>query len=203
MCDAVVRPALRRMNRSSLGAKLVRTARIELERFYARRIVTQGLASLLPQFTFNYARTLLLRAGGLVVGENTLVMGALTVTGPGDWRELLSIGSNTIVTGPLYIDLGAEVRIGNLVRIGHHVLLLTVNHEIGSALLRCGPHSFAPIVIGDGAWIASRVTILPGVTVGSGAVVAAGAVVTSDVAPNTLVGGVPAKLIRELDGDGR
>lgn len=55
-----------------------------------------------------------------------------------------------------------------------------------------------PIVIGDGCWIGANATILGGVTIGDGAVVAAGAVVTKDVAPHTLVGGVPAKEIKKL-----
>jgi acetyltransferase-like isoleucine patch superfamily enzyme len=50
-------------------------------------------------------------------------------------------------------------------------------------------------------WIGSRATILPGVRIGRGAVVAAGAVVTKDVAPDTMVGGVPARLVRDLDED--
>ena len=54
-----------------------------------------------------------------------------------------------------------------------------------------------PIIIGDGCGIGANATIIAGVTIGDGAVVAAGAVVTKDVEPNTLVGGVPAKTIRE------
>ena len=53
--------------------------------------------------------------------------------------------------------------------------------------------------IGKGVWLGARCTILPGVTVGDGAVVAAGAVVVRDVAPHTVVGGVPARFLRELD----
>ena len=54
------------------------------------------------------------------------------------------------------------------------------------------------MVIKDGAWLGARCTILPGVTVGEGAIVAAGAVVHRDVAPNTLVAGVPARVVKEL-----
>ena len=56
----------------------------------------------------------------------------------------------------------------------------------------------APVHIGADVWLGANVTVLPGITIGDGAIVAAGAVVTKDVAPNTLVGGVPAKLIKEL-----
>jgi acetyltransferase-like isoleucine patch superfamily enzyme len=74
-----------------------------------------------------------------------------------------------------------------------------MDHEMGPSASRCGRLVAAPIEVGDGVWLASRVTILPGVAVGKGAVVAAGAVVTQDVAPDTLVAGVPAKFIRDLD----
>ena len=59
----------------------------------------------------------------------------------------------------------------------------------------------APVTIGDRAWISFRATVLPGVTVGEGAVVAAGAVVTKDVAPFTLVAGIPAKKIADRSRD--
>ncbi len=55
----------------------------------------------------------------------------------------------------------------------------------------------APIVIGKNVWIASSVTVVPGVTIGDGAIVAAGAV-TRDVPPNTIVAGVPARVVREI-----
>lgn len=60
-----------------------------------------------------------------------------------------------------------------------------------------GKEKSAPIHIGNHVWIGARATILKGVTIGDGAVVAAGAVVNKDVPPNTLVGGVPARIIKE------
>lgn len=58
--------------------------------------------------------------------------------------------------------------------------------------------TFKPIRIEDKVWFGANVTICPGVTIGEGAIVAAGAVVTKDVAPRTIVGGVPAKFIKKL-----
>ena len=58
--------------------------------------------------------------------------------------------------------------------------------------------SYAPIHIGKNVWIGANATVLAGVTIGDGAVVAAGAVVRKDVEPNTIVGGVPAKVIKKI-----
>ena len=90
--------------------------------------------------------------------------------------------------GGIYIDDGAL--------IGHNVALATLNHAISpkdrSSMLP------APIHIGKNVWIGANATVLPGVTIGAGAIVAAGAVVTKDVPENTIVGGVPAKVIRTI-----
>ena len=92
--------------------------------------------------------------------------------------------------------------IGNRAQIAYHVTLITGDHHIGPPASRAGVMNARPITIGEGAWIGARVVVLPGVTIGAGAVVAAGAIVTKDVAPNTLVAGVPARFLRKLPMDG-
>lgn len=186
----------------SVGRRLAQIGLTELN-LDARKLVCRSVSGGLPQFGFVRTRTALLRAAGIPIGAGSLFLGPLNVTGPGDVRALLSVGSRSFITGPLHVDLGAAVRIGNNVQLGHDVALLTVDHEIGPSEHRCTNPVMAPIAIGDGAWLASRVLVLPGVTVGKGAVVAAGAVVTRDVAPDTLVAGVPARFVRNLEGTER
>jgi maltose O-acetyltransferase len=190
----VLEPSSRRR---SFLERLTRAAREELAVAPQKEAI--GLISrAFPQFALNRTRTALLRAAGVPIGSGTMIMGPLRLTGEGP-VSLLSFGRNTQISGPLHVDLGARVSIGDRIHFGQEVMLLTMEHEIGSAEERCGRLTTAPICIEDGAWLASRVTILPGVTVGRGSVVAAGAVVTADVPPNSLVGGMPARLIRSLD----
>lgn len=163
------------------------------------RICAEAASELLPHFGFNYLRTLIWRAAGLRSGERVRIMGPLHVTGSVRWQDNLVLGSDVFFSGPVHIDLGASVHIGDRVHLGHHVMLLTVDHEIGTTEQRCGGTRAQPIRIGDGAWLASRTVVLPGVTIGKGAVVAAGAVVTRDVPDDTLVAGVPARIVRHLD----
>jgi maltose O-acetyltransferase len=183
------------------GARLGRAGAAEV-RLNAQRIAGGAVSRFLPQFSFNRTRTSILRALGVRIGSGSLVMGPFEITGPGRASELLSIGNESLISGPLQIDLGAAVRIGDRVRFGHHVLLLTIDHEIGPSEYRCGQLVSAPIAIEDGAWLGSRVTVLAGVTIGQGAVIGAGSVVTRDVAANTLAAGVPARFVRDLDMQG-
>lgn len=178
--------------------KLLRGAVSEVGDLRVGVHLVQGLTGLLPQFCFNRLRTALWRATKVQIGAGSMVMGDIVLSGSGDWSSLLTVGENTYITGPLRINLGGAVHIGSGVNIGHDCLLLTVDHEIGPAARRAGWSTHGPVTICDGAWLASRVVVLPGVTIGEGAVVAAGAVVASDVAPHTMVGGVPARVLREL-----
>lgn len=94
-------------------------------------------------------------------------------------------------------DMGG-VDIEDLVMIGPNVNIITAGHPVDHAERRAYVEAKS-IIIKRNVWIATAATILGGVTVGENSVVAAGAVVTKDVPANTLVAGVPAKVIRSLD----
>lgn len=107
----------------------------------------------------------------------------------------LEIGAHTRINGA-HIAVKASVRIGKNVRIAPYTLIMDSDfHDIQE---HSSEGRSAPIVIEDDVWVASRVTILKGVTIGRGSVLSAGAVVTKDVPPYTLVGGVPARVIKDL-----
>ena len=89
------------------------------------------------------------------------------------------------------------ITIGNGVLIGHNVTLATLNHD-ERPKFRQNIYP-KPIKIGDNVWIGSNATILQGVTIGNGAIIGANAVVTHDVPENTIVAGVPAKIIRKIE----
>lgn len=111
-------------------------------------------------------------------------------------------GKNIHVGKNVFINMGCKFQdqggifIGDGALIGHNVVLATLNH----AKSPCDRSTMlpAPIHIGKNVWIGANATVLPGVTIGDGAIVAAGAVVNRDVPENTVVGGVPAKVIKHL-----
>ena len=108
----------------------------------------------------------------------------------------LDIGRGTFINSGVSICAQKSVTIGRNCAIGNYSLIMDSDfHRVGDHTL---PPEASPVVIEDDVWLGARVTILKGVTVGRGAVVAAGAVVTKNVAPNTLVGGVPARFIKQI-----
>lgn len=92
----------------------------------------------------------------------------------------------------------AKVTMGDNVWIGPGALICTVNHPLDLAGRRQHLGIAKPIRIGNDVWIGGSATVLPGVTIGNNVIIAAGAVVTKDVPDNTLVGGVPARKIKDL-----
>lgn len=129
------------------------------------------------------------------VGENAAVMPYFSC----DDGKSIFIGKNFLANYNVSILDRAPVRIGDYVMIGPHTLITTVNHPISPMGRRKHLSVAIPVTIGNDVWIGGNVTILPGVTIGNNVIVAAGAVVTKDVPDNSLVGGVPAKLIRTIE----
>jgi maltose O-acetyltransferase len=108
------------------------------------------------------------------------------------------IGKHSIIGNDAFLDGRFGIKIGNNVNIGGEVAIFTAQHDPETQdFAMVG----APIAIDDYVYIGTRVTILPGVTIGEGAVVATGAVVVKDVPAYTLVGGVPAKYIKDRRRD--
>lgn len=91
-----------------------------------------------------------------------------------------------------------EVYIGDNVMIGPNTLITTVGHPLDPEARRKHMGIAKPVHIGNDVWIGGNVTILPGVSIGNNVVVGAGAVVTKDIPDNCVVGGVPAKKIKDI-----
>ncbi len=157
--------------------------------------------------------------GATSLGERVRLWGKLAVSNSGELRigdrvrfnasplptELgvgsggkLEIGSGTYINYGCSIGALQLIRIGKHCNIGSHVIMMDNDfHRIEPERRTELPPS-APIVLEDNVWLGVRAIILRGVTVGEGSVVAAGSVVSRDVPPRTLVGGIPARTIRQL-----
>ena len=109
----------------------------------------------------------------------------------------IHIGRNVFINAGCHFQDHGGVTLGDGTLIGHNVVFATLNHALDPE--RRAEMTPAPIVLGRNVWVGSNATILQGVTIGDGAVVAAGAVVTRDVPSNTIVGGVPARVIRRIE----
>ncbi|MHA7100812.1 sugar O-acetyltransferase [Roseivirga pacifica] len=109
----------------------------------------------------------------------------------------ITIGENVFINHACtFLDMGG-ITIEDNVQIGPKVNLITENHPVNPAERK---HlDLGAVVIAQNAWIGAGATILPGVTVGENSIVAAGAVVNRNVPANTIVGGVPAKFIKNIE----
>ena len=155
--------------------------------------IASCLISFLPMSRCHRLKANLLRLVGLKVGKNVEIWSSAKFYSPyitiGDYSY---IGYNV----QLFANKEGEITIGNNCVLGTDVIVITGSHYLGPRERRSGPGYVKPITIGDGARISTRSVLLEGVKVGAGSQIAAGAVVVYDVAENTLVGGVPARLIK-------
>lgn len=113
-----------------------------------------------------------------------------------DYGQNITVGRDVFLNAGCQFQDQGGITIGDGSLIGHNVVLATLNHrEEPERRQETVP---APIVIGKNVWIGANAVVTPGVTIGDGAIVAAGAVVTRDVPANTVVGGVPARVLRPV-----
>lgn len=154
---------------------------------------TIKLSQLLNTATdINSIRGLLSKIIGAKIDESTTIFAPFHT----NFGKFTRIGNNVFINHACsFLDMGG-ITIEDDVLIGPRVNLVTENHPLDPSDRRA--LMTKPIVIKRNAWIGAGATILPGVTIGENAVVAAGAVVSKDVAPNTVVGGVPAKFIKNI-----
>ena len=114
-----------------------------------------------------------------------------------DFGKNITIGKHVFINACCHFQDHGGVTIGDGCQIGHNVVFATLNHGIPAD---DRVHTYpAPIVLGKNIWVGSNATILQGVTIGDNSIIAAGAVVTKDVPAGTIVGGVPAKIIRSIE----
>ena len=115
-----------------------------------------------------------------------------------DCGKNIGVGKNVFINACCKFQDQGGINIGNGVLVGHNVTLATLNHDKRPEFRQnIYPK---PINIGNNVWIGSNATILQGVTIGDGAIIGANAVVTKDVPKNTVVAGIPAKIIRKIEG---
>lgn len=136
----------------------------------------------------NRLRCLLWRAFGVRIGHRTSVHRNCRFYRPSQ----VQIGAHCVILRGVLLDGRMGMAIGENVNISEDVFIFSLHHDMGSSDFA---PSGGPITIGDHVFVGARAIILPGVEIGRGAVVAAGAVVTKDVAPLSIVGGVPAREI--------
>lgn len=170
----------------------------EINFSYAKIQFAKFLAAPFPIYTAGRIRAFILRKLlGFKIGHGTLIFGMPIISGMNIYTKL-TVGDHTLMNIKCFLDLTGPVTIGNNVAIGAEAMLITGTHEVGNQQQRASNMIFEPIRVGNGAWIGSRCVIFPGVTIGEGAIVAAGSVVYKDVAPNTMVGGNPARMMQKL-----
>src|SRR6266542_1950181 len=139
------------------------------------------------------------------IGHGTYAKGPLFLdnagtdkSSAGDFRHFRA-GTDCYLGKNVTLDLAAPLTLGNEVILAAGCLLLTHQDCGNRRMSTYYPRETGPVTIGDGSWIGAAAVILAGVSIGECAVVGAGAVVTRDVPPFTVVGGVPAVVIRALD----
>jgi len=141
----------------------------------------------------------------LSIGNNTRISGLTTFTGrtASATKPQLKIGSNVDISWQTTIAVGTKIIIGDDTRIAARGFLAGYpGHPLDPQDRANGKpdadEQTGPIILNKNVWLASGVSVMPGVTIGENTIVAAGSIVTKSLPANVLAGGIPATVIREL-----
>jgi acetyltransferase-like isoleucine patch superfamily enzyme len=169
-----------------------------------RELIFLTLANHLPRIKLlDYGRFILYKLAGVKISGRVLVFGPLTIR-PIGCAKNITIGDGTFLNTHIRFGCPKDpIIIGCNCLIGPNVMFETTEHSLAYVPNVRRDRSTQPITVEDGVWIGAGAIILSGVTIGTGAVIAAGAVVTTNVSPKTLVGGVPARVIKTIETPGR
>lgn len=129
-------------------------------------------------------------------GENVLIGPNVEILG---WQNL-EVGNNISIHKDCYLDASGGLKIGNNVSIAHQSSILTNNHTWSdeSLPIKYNPLKASPVTIEDDVWIGCGARIFAGIHIATRSIVAGGAIVVKPVASRTIVGGNPAKMIKEI-----
>lgn len=146
---------------------------------------------------FNLIKSNYMRAQGAKVGKKVTFYPGVRINPCMNIR----LGDYVDIAWGVIITTGGRVEIGDRVLIGYGTVISSSNHIIPQRKEKIfySGHTPGKVIIGPDVWVGANCVITAGVSIGEGAVVAAGSVVTKDVEPFTIVGGVPAKLIKVRD----
>lgn len=180
---------------TSVSQKLVQVLREEFVGLHMRLRLAQLVLSLLPPKAKAGLQASVLRRAGFDIAPDCYFSGMPTLTGSGDFYKRLRIGSGSQIGVGCAFDLEGQIWLGERVKLGHQVLLLTSTHEIGGPQRRAGELVCKDIQIGNDVWIGARSILLPGITVGDGAVIAVGTLVNRSVPPGAYVAGAPVRIV--------
>lgn len=188
---------------------MTRSRKSQFEIIYKMRRLAVALFGIVPKYlarvllrTFRWSESFVgYGMRYLCVNRLAKCCGKKVVIFPGcvlHWLENCEIGENVSIHDFCYIDAIGGVKIGDNTRIAHNCSIITGQHryDVPEQTVVDSGYTKAKIVIGSDVWLGTGVVVLQGVTIGGGAVVGANSVVTKDVAPYSLVGGVPAKFIK-------
>lgn len=138
-------------------------------------------------------RRQLLRWGGMRVGAGCVIEAGTQFVHPP-----IALGADVYINRGCFLDGRGGLSLGDGVRLGPKVCLVTSTHPVGTSTRRAGPSRAEPISIGPGSWLGAGVTVIAGVNIDKGVVVAAGACVIRNLESDTLYAGVPAIRLKSL-----